>query len=109
MVSAARDATVGWKCDAVSIGYSGIVVHGRPIIEPCHLVSSWQGGRSILIVEARVLFYFAYRESNVRKIDMEPLTICGSASFKTKNRVQRWYLEMHNGTSRCHRNVIKTS
>jgi predicted NBD/HSP70 family sugar kinase len=39
MVSAVRAATVVWKYDAVSIGYPGAVVHGRPIIEPRHLGS----------------------------------------------------------------------
>ena len=43
MVSAVRAATVGWKYDAVSIGYPGPVVHGRPIIEPYHLGSGWLG------------------------------------------------------------------
>ena len=57
MVSAVRAATVGWKCDAVSIGYPGAVVHGRPIIEPRHLGSGWLGfdftkafGRPVKIV-----------------------------------------------------------
>jgi len=39
MVAAVQAATVGWKYDAVSIGYPGPVVHGRPIIEPRHLAS----------------------------------------------------------------------
>ena len=43
MVAAVRAATVGWKYDAVSIGYPGPVVHGRPIIEPRHLASGWVG------------------------------------------------------------------
>ena len=38
-VSAVRAATVGWKYDAVSIGYHGAVVHGRPIMEPRRLGS----------------------------------------------------------------------
>ena len=57
MVSAVRTATVGWKYDAVSIGYPGAVVHGRPIIEPYHLGSGWLGfdftkafGRPVKIV-----------------------------------------------------------
>jgi len=41
MVAATRAATVGWKFDAVSIGYPGVVVHGRPIIEPRNLGSGW--------------------------------------------------------------------
>src|SRR2546430_15121739 len=43
MVAAVRAATVGWKYDAVSIGYPGVVVHGRPILEPRHLGSGWRG------------------------------------------------------------------
>jgi predicted NBD/HSP70 family sugar kinase len=31
MVAAVAAATVGWKYDAVSIGYPGAVVHGHPI------------------------------------------------------------------------------
>jgi polyphosphate glucokinase len=57
MVSAVRAATVGWKYDAVSIGYPGPVVHGRPIIEPYHLGAGWLGfdftkafGRPVKIV-----------------------------------------------------------
>jgi predicted NBD/HSP70 family sugar kinase len=57
MVSAVRAATFGWKYDAVSIGYLGPVVHGRPIIEPRHLGSGWLGfnftkafGRGVKIV-----------------------------------------------------------
>ena len=57
MVAAVRAATVGWKYDAVSIGYPGAVVHGRPIIEPRHLGSGWVGfdfkkalGRPVKIV-----------------------------------------------------------
>ncbi len=43
MIAAVRAATTGWKYDAVSIGYPGVVVHGRPIIEPRHLGSGWVG------------------------------------------------------------------
>ena len=32
MVAAVRAATVGWKYDAVSIGYPGPVVHGRGVV-----------------------------------------------------------------------------
>ena len=41
MVAATRAATTGWKFDAVSIGYPGVVVHGHPIMEPRHLGSGW--------------------------------------------------------------------
>lgn len=57
MLAAVRAATVGWKYDAVSIGYPGPVVHGRPISEPHHLGSGWVGfdfkkvfGRPVKIV-----------------------------------------------------------
>ena len=43
MIAAVRAATVDWKYDAVSIGYPGAVVHGRPISEPRHLGSGWVG------------------------------------------------------------------
>src|SRR5208283_3194910 len=43
MVAAVRAATTGWKYDAVSIGYPGVVVHGCPITEPRHLGSGWVG------------------------------------------------------------------
>jgi polyphosphate glucokinase len=57
MVAAVRAATTGWKYDAISIGYPGPVIHGRPISEPCHLGSGWVGfdfkkafGRPVKIV-----------------------------------------------------------
>jgi polyphosphate glucokinase len=43
MVAAVKAATVGWEYDAVSVGYPGTVVHGRPITEPHHLGSGWVG------------------------------------------------------------------
>jgi predicted NBD/HSP70 family sugar kinase len=43
MVAAVRTATAGWKYDAISIGYPGAVVHGRPLSEPHHLGSGWVG------------------------------------------------------------------
>jgi polyphosphate glucokinase len=43
MVRAVRQATTGWKFDAVSIGYPGPVVHGRVISEPHNLGSGWVG------------------------------------------------------------------
>ena len=57
MLAAVRAATAGWKYDAVSIGYPGPVVQGRPISEPHHLGSGWVGfdfkkafGRPVKIV-----------------------------------------------------------
>ena len=43
MVAAVRAATAGWKYDAVSIGYPGPVVHGRPLSEPHNLGHGWVG------------------------------------------------------------------
>jgi polyphosphate glucokinase len=43
MIAAVRAATFGWKYDAVSIGYPGFVVEGRPITEPYHLGNGWVG------------------------------------------------------------------
>jgi predicted NBD/HSP70 family sugar kinase len=43
MVAAVRAATIDWKYDAVSIGYPGSVVHGRPLTEPYHLGCGWVG------------------------------------------------------------------
>jgi predicted NBD/HSP70 family sugar kinase len=57
MVAGVQAATVDWEYDAVSIGYPGPVVHGRPISEPHHLGSGWVGfdfekafGRPVRIV-----------------------------------------------------------
>lgn len=43
MVAAVRAATAGWKYEAVSIGYPGPVVHGRPLSEPHNLAKGWVG------------------------------------------------------------------
>jgi polyphosphate glucokinase len=43
MVSAVKRATDGWKYDAVSIGYPGAVMHGRPVHEPHNLGPGWVG------------------------------------------------------------------
>jgi predicted NBD/HSP70 family sugar kinase len=43
MVTAVRAATAGWKYEAVSIGYPGPVVDGRPTAEPHNLGRGWVG------------------------------------------------------------------
>ena len=43
MVAAVRKATAGWKYNAVSIGYPGPVVHGKPMAEPHNLAEGWMG------------------------------------------------------------------
>src|SRR5215471_18419516 len=43
MVSGVRKITGDWSYDAVSIGYPGPVLHGRPIAEPHNLGGGWVG------------------------------------------------------------------
>ena len=43
MVAAVRAATAGWSYDAVSIGYPGAIVQGRPKMEPYNLGRGWVG------------------------------------------------------------------
>src|SRR2546427_8245960 len=43
MVAGVKTAAAGWKYDAVSIGYPGPVLHGRPVAEPPHLGRGWVG------------------------------------------------------------------
>ena len=43
MVAQVKKATAGWTYDAVSLGYPGMVVHGRPITEPRNLGRGWVG------------------------------------------------------------------
>jgi predicted NBD/HSP70 family sugar kinase len=43
MVAAVREATAGWKYTAISIGYPGPVLHGRPLAEPHNLGRGWVG------------------------------------------------------------------
>jgi glucose-6-phosphate isomerase len=43
MVAGVKTAAAEWKYDAVSIGYPGPVLHGRPVVEPRHLGRGWVG------------------------------------------------------------------
>jgi predicted NBD/HSP70 family sugar kinase len=43
MVRRVLAAAKGWKFDAVSIGYPGAVVHGRPVSDPHNLGTGWVG------------------------------------------------------------------
>jgi predicted NBD/HSP70 family sugar kinase len=43
MVRAVRKATAGWRYAAVSIGYPGPVLHGKPVSEPHNLGGGWVG------------------------------------------------------------------
>lgn len=43
MVRLVRAATAGWKYSAVSLGYPGLVLHGKPAHEPRNLGEGWVG------------------------------------------------------------------
>jgi polyphosphate glucokinase len=43
MVDAVLGLAGDWAFEAVSMGYPGPVVHGRPVLEPKHLASGWVG------------------------------------------------------------------
>ena len=43
MVSGIKRLAADWKYDAVAIGYPGLVVHGRPVLEPHNLGPGWVG------------------------------------------------------------------
>ncbi len=43
MVKGVKRLTAGWPHDAVSIGYPGLVVHGRIAMEPRNLGNGWVG------------------------------------------------------------------
>lgn len=43
MVAGVRKAAKGWKYDAISIGYPGPVLRGRPVSEPFNLGAGWVG------------------------------------------------------------------
>lgn len=41
MVAGVKQLAADWKYDAVSIGYPGPVLHGKPVAEPHNLASGW--------------------------------------------------------------------
>ena len=43
MVKDVRKVAAGWEYSAVSIGYPGPVIHGRPLCDPHNLGSGWVG------------------------------------------------------------------
>ena len=43
MVAGVMTAAADWEYDALSIGYPGPVLHGRPVVEPPHLAPGWVG------------------------------------------------------------------
>jgi predicted NBD/HSP70 family sugar kinase len=43
LVRLVRKSIDGWKYSRVSIGYPGVVLHGKPVIEPKNLGRGWVG------------------------------------------------------------------
>src|SRR5258705_13876468 len=43
MVRGVKELAKGWNYDAVSIGYPGPVLHGKPVAEPHNLAPGWVG------------------------------------------------------------------
>jgi polyphosphate glucokinase len=43
MVAGVKKVAAEWKYEAVSVGYPGPVLHGRPVAEPRHLGPGWVG------------------------------------------------------------------
>lgn len=43
MVAGVKRLAEGWTYDAVTVGYPGPVLHGRPVLEPCNLGPGWVG------------------------------------------------------------------
>jgi polyphosphate glucokinase len=43
MVSGVQEIAKGWKYDVISIGYPGLVLQGRPAVEPHNLGRAWVG------------------------------------------------------------------
>lgn len=43
MVAGVKKVCCWWKYDVISIGYPGVVLHGRPIAEPHNLGKGWVG------------------------------------------------------------------
>jgi polyphosphate glucokinase len=43
MVAQVRALSADWRYDALSIGYPGVVLHGKIVVEPHNLASGWVG------------------------------------------------------------------
>jgi polyphosphate glucokinase len=43
MIAGVKKAANGWKYDAVSIGYPGVVINNRPLADPWNLGPGWRG------------------------------------------------------------------
>jgi polyphosphate glucokinase len=73
MVEAVKLLTIDWSYEAVSIGYPGPVLHGRPGAEPNHLGGGWVGfdferafGRPVRVInDAAIQALGSYREGRM--------------------------------------------
>jgi polyphosphate glucokinase len=73
MVDAVKRLTIDWSYEAVSIGYPGPVLHGRPGAEPKHLGGGWVGfdferafGRPVRVInDAAMQALGSYREGRM--------------------------------------------
>jgi polyphosphate glucokinase len=62
MVATVRAMCADWRYDVLSIGYPGVVLHGKPVVEPHNLGNGWVGfsfakafGKPVRIVNDAVL------------------------------------------------------
>lgn len=73
MVAAIRKLTKDWSYDAISIGYPGFVLRGRPVAEPHNLGRGWVGfdfrkafGKPVKIInDAAMQAYGSYRDGKM--------------------------------------------
>lgn len=73
MVRDVRDAVKDWSYDAVTVGYPGVVLHGKPASEPRNLGAGWVGfnyrrafGRPVLILnDAAMQAWGGYRRGRM--------------------------------------------
>src|ERR1700733_9034523 len=43
LVRAVRELARGWHYDVIALGFPGVVLHGRPVMEPHNLGHGWVG------------------------------------------------------------------
>jgi polyphosphate glucokinase len=69
MVRDVRAAAKSWRYEAVSVGYPGAVLHGKPVTEPANLAQGWVGfnykrafGRPVKVInDAAMQAWGSYR------------------------------------------------
>lgn len=97
MVAGVRDLARDWSYDAVSIGYPGPVLHGRPVAEPHNLGHGWVGfdyraalGRPVKIInDAAMQALGSYERGKLLFLGLgtgRPSRWCGSRSTRGAGR-----------------------